>query len=94
VSNLKKKEVAGPLSKSILYTKSTPGVFPFDRAIDAGDLAGTAFQTTGKFDPHLSLFIKRIEVCRTGVNTESFFAGVADFLIKSDMGFFIVFKGI
>jgi hypothetical protein len=77
-----------------LYTESTPGIFPFDRAVDTGDLAGATFQTTGKFDHHLSLFIKGIEVCRTGINAESFFTGVANFLIKGDMGILIVFKGI
>jgi len=77
-----------------LYTESTPGVFPLDGAINTSDLASAAFQTTGKFHHHLTLFIKRVEVCRTGINAEPFFAGVADFLIERDMGFFIVFKSI
>jgi hypothetical protein len=77
-----------------LYTETTPGVFPFDGTIDAGDLAGAAFQTTRKLNHHLSLFVKGVEVCRTGINAESFFAGVADLLIERDMGLFVIFKGI
>jgi hypothetical protein len=82
------------LSEAVLNTKSTPGVFPLDGTIDTGDLAGAAFQTACIFDHHLSFLIQRIKVCRTGINTETFFAAMADFLVKRDMGFFIVFKGI
>ena len=57
-------------------------------------MTGATFQTTGKFDHHLSLFVQGVKVCRTGIDTESFFAGMADFLIKSDMGLLVVFKGI
>jgi hypothetical protein len=77
-----------------LYTETTAGVFPFDGAIDAGNLAGPAFQTTGKLNHHLSLFIKRVKVCRAGIDTKSFFTVVTNFLVKSDMGFFVVFEGI
>jgi hypothetical protein len=77
-----------------LYTETTPGVFPFYRAIDTSNLAGAAFQTTGKFDHHLLLFVKGVKVGGTGINTETFFAGVADFLVKSDMGLFVIFKGV
>jgi hypothetical protein len=77
-----------------LYTESTPGIFPFDRAVDAGDLAGAAFQTAGKFDHHLSLFVKGVEVCRTGIDTKTFFTVLADFLIERDMGLFVIFKSI
>jgi hypothetical protein len=77
-----------------LYTKTTAGVFPFDGVIDAGDLAGAAFQTSGKLNHHLSFFVKGIKVCRAGINAESFFAGVTDFLIKSDMGLFVIPKSI
>jgi len=77
-----------------LYTESTPGIFPFDGAIDAGDLAGAAFQTTGKLNHHLSLFVKGVEVCRTGIDTKAFFTVLADFLIERDMGLFVIFKSI
>ena len=82
------------LSKAVLYTKSTPRVFPFDGTIDAGDLAGAAFQTAGKFDNHLSLLGERIEVGRTGVDAEPFSAVMADLLVKSDMRFLVVLKSI
>jgi len=36
------------LSIEVLYTESTPRVFPFNGAIDTGDLASATFQTTGK----------------------------------------------
>jgi hypothetical protein len=77
-----------------LYTKATPGIFPFHGAVDTGDLASAAFQATGKFDHHLSLFIKGVKVCRAGINAESLFARMADFLIESDMGLLIVLKSI
>jgi hypothetical protein len=82
------------LSKAVLNTKSTPRVFPFDGTIDAGDLAGAAFQTAGIFDYHLSFLIQRIEVCRAGINTETFFAVMTDFLIDLYVSLFIIFKGI
>jgi hypothetical protein len=84
----------GSLSKAVLNTKSTTGIFPFDRTINTGDLTGTAFQTTGIFDSHLSLLVQSIEVSRAGINTKTFFAVMTDFLVKLDMGFFVVFKGI
>jgi hypothetical protein len=77
-----------------LYTESTPGIFPFDRTVDTGDLAGATFQTTGKFDHHLSLFIKGIEVCRTGIDTKTFLTVLTDFLIERDMGLFVILKGV
>jgi hypothetical protein len=77
-----------------LYTVSTFGIFPLDGAIDAGDHTGATFQATGKFHRHLSLFVQRVKVGRAGINTEPFFAGMADFLIKSDVGLLVVFKGI
>jgi hypothetical protein len=82
------------LSKSILNTKSTPRVFPFDGTIDAGYLAGAAFQTTGIFGHHLSFFIQSIEVCRAGIDAKTFFATMTDVLVKLYMGLFVVFKGI
>ncbi len=84
----------GSLSKSVLNSESATGIFPFDGTIDTGDLAGAAFQTAGKFDHHLSFLIQGIEVCRTSINAKTFFAVMTDFLIKLDMGFFIVLKGI
>jgi hypothetical protein len=77
-----------------LYTEATPGIFPFHGPVDTGNLASAAFQATGKLDHHLSLFIQGVKVCRAGINAESFFAGVADFLIQGDMGFLVVLKSI
>jgi len=77
-----------------LYSETTPGIFPFYGPVETGDLTGAAFQTTGKFDHHLSLFVQGVKVCGAGVNAESFFTGVANLLIKSDMGFLVVLKGI
>ena len=82
------------LSKSVLDTEAAAGVFPLDGAVDACDLARAAFQATGKFDDDLPLFVQRIKVCRTGIDAETLFTGVADFLVQRDMGFFVVFKGI
>ena len=82
------------LSKTVLDTKSTTGIFPFDRPIDAGDLAGAALQTSRILDYHLPFFVQRIEICRTSINAEVLFAGVANVLIQPDMGFFIVFESI
>jgi phosphatidate phosphatase PAH1 len=87
-------ESESSLSKSVLNSESTMGIFPFDGTIDTGDLAGAAFQTAGKFDHHLSLLVQSIEVCRTGINAKTFFAVMTDFLVKLDMGFFIILKGI
>jgi hypothetical protein len=83
-----------PLSKAVLNTKSTTGIFPLNRTVNTGDLTGTAFQTTGIFDHHLSFLIQSIEICRAGINAKTFFAVMTDFLVKLDMGFLIVFKGI
>jgi hypothetical protein len=83
-----------PLSKSVLNAKTTTRVFPFDRTIDTGDLAGAAFQTSGILDHHLPFFVQRIEVCRTGINAETLLAVMADFLVKRNMGFLVVFKGV
>ena len=82
------------LSTAILDTKSATGVFPFDGAIDAGDLARAAFQTTGKLNQHFSLFVKGVKVCRASIDTKPFFTIVTNFLVKSDMGFFVVLEGI
>jgi hypothetical protein len=77
-----------------LNTETTSGIFPFDRTIDAGNLTGPAFETTGKFDHHLSLFVKGVKVCWTGINTEMFFTFLTDFWVEENVGFFVVFKGI
>jgi hypothetical protein len=77
-----------------LYAESAPGVFPFNGAIDTGDHTGATFQTTGKLDHHLSLLVKRIEVCRAGIDTETFFTVMTDFLVERDMGLPVIFKGI
>jgi hypothetical protein len=65
-----------------------------DGTINAGNHTSPAFQTAGKFDAHLSLFIQSIEVCRTGINAEPLFAVLTDILVKANMGLFMVFKSI
>jgi len=82
------------LSEAVLDAVFTSGVFPFHRAIDAGDHAGAAFETAGKFHHHLSFLIQGVEVCRAGINTEPLLAGLADFLVEEDMGLFIVFESV
>jgi hypothetical protein len=82
------------LSETVLDTEFTAGIFPIDRAIDAGNHAGAAFETACEFHDHLSFFIKGIEVGRTGINAEPFLAGMTDVLVEEDMGFLIVFEGI
>jgi len=77
-----------------LYATPAPGVLPSDRAIGAGDHAGPALETTGKFDGHLPFFRQPIEVCGACINTKSFFTGLTDLLIEKDMGLFVVFEGI
>jgi hypothetical protein len=77
-----------------LDTKTALGVCPFNGTINAGDHTSAAFQAAGKFDHYLSLFIKRIEVCWTGINAKPFFAAFTDLLVEANMRFFIVFKGI
>jgi len=82
------------LSEAVLDAVFTSGVFPFHRAIDAGDHAAAAFKTAGKFHHHLSFLIQGVEICRAGIDTEPLLADMADFLIEKNMGFLIVFKGI
>jgi len=82
------------LSEAVLDTEFTAWIFPSDRAIDAGDHAGATFETAGEFYDHLSLFIKGIEICRAGIDTEPFLAGMADLLVEKDMSFLVVFKSI
>ena len=82
------------LSEAVLNAVFTSGIFPFHRAIDAGDHAGATFETAGKFHHHLSFLIQGVEVCGTGIDTETLLAGMADFLIEKNMGFLIVFKSI
>jgi len=82
------------LSKAVLYTKSTPRVFPLNGLVDTGNHTGAAFQTASEFDGHLSLLRERIEVGRAGIDAEPFSAVMADLLIKRDMRFFVVFERI
>jgi len=82
------------LSEAVLDAVFTSGVFPFDRTVDTSDHAGAAFETAGKFHNHLSFLIQGVEVCGTGIDTETLLAGMADFLIQKNVGFLIVFKGI
>ena len=87
-------EAGVALSEAVLNAVFTSGVFPFHRAIDAGDHAGATFETAGKFHHHLSFLIQGVKVCRAGIDTETLLAGLADFLVEQDVGLLIVFKGI
>ena len=78
----------------VLHAKPAFGIFPSNRAVDAGNHAGAAFEAAGKFDVHLSLLGQAIEICGAGIDTESFLAGVADLWVKKDVGLFIILKGI
>jgi hypothetical protein len=82
------------LSTSVLDPEPALGILPFNRTIDAGNHTRAAFQTAGKFDHHLSLFIKGIKVCRAGINAKPLFAALTDLLVEVNMGFFVVFEGI
>ena len=62
--------------------------------VDTGDRTGTAFETTGKFNGHLPFLGERVEVCRTGIDTESLPAGMTNLLVEKDMRVFVVLKGI
>ncbi len=62
--------------------------------IDAGDRTGAAFETTGKFNGHLPFLGEGVEICRAGIDAESFLAGVTELLVENNMGFFVVLKGI
>jgi len=78
----------------VLDAKPAFGIFPSNRAVDAGDHARAAFETPGKFDGHLSFLGQSVKICRAGIDAESFLAGVADLWVKKDMGFLVVFKGV
>src|SRR4030042_3277758 len=82
------------LSKAVLDAVFTSGVFPFHRAIDAGDHAGATFETAGKFHYHLSFLIQGVEVCGTGIDTETLLAGLADFLVQQDMSLVVIFESV
>jgi hypothetical protein len=82
------------LTQPVLDTKSAFGVVPSDGPIDAGNHARATFEATRKFDGHLPFLSQGVKVCRTGIDAESFFTGVADFLIEMDVGFFVVFECI
>jgi hypothetical protein len=82
------------LSAAILNAESALGVSPLHGTIDAGDHAGAALETTRILHDHLPFFVEGIEICRTGIDAETFFAWVTDFLVKLDMSFFIILEGI
>lgn len=83
----------GYLSIPVLNTIFTSWISPSDRAIDTGDHAGAALQTTGKFHNHLTFFIEGIKVCLAGIDVETFLAGLAGLLVQVDMVLFVVFEG-
>ena len=91
---MKRNDFVGGLSKPILDAKSAFGISPLDGAVDAGDRTGAAFETTCEFNGHLLLLGEGVEVCRAGIDAESFLAGMTELLIEKDMGLFIVLKGI
>jgi len=82
------------LSEAVLYTKSTPRVFPLNGLVDTGDLAGAAFEAAGEFDGHLPFLRERIEIGRAGIDTEPLFAVMADLLVKRNVRFLVVFESI
>jgi len=82
------------LSAPVLDAKAALGIDPPNGTIDAGDHTGAAFQTTGKFNGHLSILLERIEVCRAGINAKPFFAALTDFLVEVYMRFFVVLKSV
>jgi len=84
----------GVSSTPVLDAKSALGVFPFNGAVDTGNHTGATFKTTREFYGHLPLLGEGVQVCRAGIDAESFLAGVTDLLIKKDVGLFIVLKGI
>ncbi len=84
----------GRLSAPVLDAEPGPEILPFDGAVDAGDRAGAAFETTRELNGYLSFFGEGVEVCRAGIDTESFPAGVTNLLVEKDMGLFVVLKGV
>jgi hypothetical protein len=70
------------LTAPVLDTKTASWVFPFDRAVDASNRTGAAFETACKFNGHLSLLRQGVKVSWAGVDTKSLLAGVADILIE------------
>jgi hypothetical protein len=82
------------LSTPVLDTKTALRIGPLNGTINAGDHTSAAFQTAGKFDHYLSLFIKRIKVGRTGINAKPFFAALTDLLVEANMRFFVVLKSV
>ena len=84
----------GVLSTAVLDAEAAPGIGPLDRTVNAGDLAGTALQTTGVFHHHLPFVGKGIKIRRAGVDAITFPAGMTDLLIQTDMGLLVVFESI
>jgi hypothetical protein len=80
----------------VLDSKFSSRVAPFYCPFHAGDLAGTALQTTRVFHHHLIiLFVVRIEVARTDRKTIPYPASrSADLLVYPDMAFFVCLEGI
>ncbi len=91
---MKEHEGGFLLAETVLDAVFAAGVSPFDRAVNAGNHAGTTFETTGKFYNHLSFLVEGVEVCRASIDAESFLTGVAYVLIEKDMGFLVIFKSI
>jgi hypothetical protein len=81
-------------STPVLDTKTALGICPFNRIINAGNHTSTTLQTADKFHLHHPFLIKRIEICRAGINAKPLFAALTDLLVEVNVGFFIVFKGI
>jgi len=91
---MKEHEGGFLLTETVLDAVFAARIFPFDRAVNAGNHAGATFETTGKFYNHLSLLIQGVEVGWTGVDAESLSARIADLLIEKDMSFLVIFKSI
>ncbi len=82
------------LSTAVLDAKPALWISPFDRAINAGDHASAAFETTSKFYGHLALLGQGVKISRAGIDTEAFLTRAADLLIEKNMGLLIILKGV
>jgi hypothetical protein len=74
-------------SKAILHTVTSARIMPGKGILTAGDITGTAFQTTLIIHDHLSMVIELIEVGRTDMQAiTDCAAALAYLLIDEDVG--------
>jgi len=83
------------LSIPVLYSKTSPGVAPFQGTGRASHPAAAALQTASILYHYLScLFVYRIEPPWTDAKARLRLTSVTDFLSNHNMGFLIVLKYI